>query len=190
VCIGALGFENNESLRLLHPTQHYQPTDTPFSIGDIWEVDLRTTPHIKPPHTEDVVVVNQKFISKQNNLKAFLEARVRLFRGSPEILFDELINFKRNGSTYISQRPGVPSYSTCFWIPDRDLVEDHDEHGVYYLCHRSGGSFRIKYVGLEKPVDIIAKSSLVRISLSRWWRPDDNSQPEKRCYLQLSGWYV
>jgi hypothetical protein len=28
----------------------------------------------------------------------------------------------------------------------------------------------------------------MRISLARWWKPDD-SELSERCYLQLSGWY-
>lgn len=190
VCVGALALENNRNLRLLHSTHVNQPADTPFCVGDIWDIKIRSSSQIEPPHTEDVVVTDQQFVSKQNDLKKFLEARVRLFRGGPEELFDELANFSKSGSAYISQKSGVPNYSTCFWLPDRALVEERDPRGVYYLCNRPGGSFRVKYVGVEKSIEIIPRDSLVRMSLSRWWKPDDNSQPEQRCYLQLSGWYV
>ena len=40
------------------------------------------------------------------------------------------------------------------------------------------------------PIKVIPAGTLVRVSLARWWRPED-SEPnfEERCYLQLSGWY-
>ena len=48
----------------------------------------------------------------------------------------------------------------------------------------------LKYVGEESPIKVIPAGTLVRLSLARWWRPED-SEPnfEERCYLQLSGWY-
>ncbi|MFH1320564.1 MAG: hypothetical protein ABII90_07920 [Bacteroidota bacterium] len=44
----------------------------------------------------------------------------------------------------------------------------------------------ISYVGFQNPVDKIPAGTLVRISLARWWSPNED---EERCYLQLSGWY-
>ena len=45
-----------------------------------------------------------------------------------------------------------------------------------------------KYVGLQPTEDIIPKGTLLRVSLARWWSPND-VEVENRCYLQLSGWY-
>ena len=47
---------------------------------------------------------------------------------------------------------------------------------------------QIKYVGLQPTEDIIPKGTLLRVSLARWWSPND-VEVENRCYLQLSGWY-
>ena len=35
---------------------------------------------------------------------------------------------------------------------------------------------------------IIPKGKIIRLSLAKWWKPED-SDIELRCYLQLSGWY-
>lgn len=46
----------------------------------------------------------------------------------------------------------------------------------------------IKFVGFQNPLDIIPAGTLIRVFLARWWAsPNDN---ERRCYLQLSGWYT
>ena len=45
------------------------------------------------------------------------------------------------------------------------------------------------YVGFADPIERIPKGALVRVSLARWWRPDDAPDMEERCYLQLSGWF-
>ena len=56
--------------------------------------------------------------------------------------------------------------------------------GVYYLY----GSYRIKYVGFQTPLDCIPQGTVLRMSLANWWKKGDSD--EERCYLQLSGWYV
>ncbi len=50
------------------------------------------------------------------------------------------------------------------------------------------GSGRFPYVGFESKVDRIPAGTLMRMSLARWWKPEDSDMNE-RCYLQLSGWY-
>jgi hypothetical protein len=32
------------------------PTDTPFEIGQVWELDYEPVPPVQPPHVEDVRV--------------------------------------------------------------------------------------------------------------------------------------
>lgn len=43
------------------------------------------------------------------------------------------------------------------------------------------------YVGFQNEIDTITTGSLVRLSLARWWTK--NNSVDKRCYLQLSGWF-
>jgi len=47
---------------------------------------------------------------------------------------------------------------------------------------------RFPYVGFEPKVNLIPAGTLMKISLARWWKPEDSDMSE-RCYLQLSGWY-
>ena len=43
-------------------------------------------------------------------------------------------------------------------------------------------------MGFAPKINKIPAGTLIRISLARWWKPDD-VDIEHRCYLQLSGWY-
>ena len=51
-----------------------------------------------------------------------------------------------------------------------------------------GTNRKITFVGFQNPVQLISAGTLLRISLARWWAPNDDDV-EERCYLQLSGWY-
>ena len=79
--------------------------------------------------------------------------------------------------------------STGFWIPDRDLMLRADAKHYDYPdgCVARG----LSYVGEPKPLPLLPAGTLIRVSLARWWKPDD-AEPgfEERCYLQLSGWFV
>jgi hypothetical protein len=93
-----------------------------------------------------------------------------------------------NGNGYISEGKGVPDHSTGFWIPDQDLIF---ENGHYSYLIKLGGiklKRSLKYVGFENPIAVIPSGTKVRVSLAKWWHPED-IVIEDRCYLQLSGWY-
>ena len=70
--------------------------------------------------------------------------------------------------------------------PEETITKSPDGRGYIVKDVLRG----LKYVGEESPIKVIPAGTLVRVSLARWWRPED-SEPnfEKRCYLQLSGWY-
>lgn len=104
-------------------------------------------------------------------------------------LFNHTLQF--SGPHFLTGSVGkdhVPDHSVAFWVADKDLMK-HDnsfqgKSGVYYLY----GSYRIKYVGFQTPLDCIPQGTVLRMSLANWWKKGDSD--EERCYLQLSGWYV
>jgi hypothetical protein len=184
-CVGGLVLESNRHVRLLPQNGHNQPNDTPFSVGQVWDLHLENVADVESPHTEDVRIIKSTFLKSQSKLASFLSNRVQIFPANPQYLFDGLLRFTGKDRAYICQRIGVPSYSTCFWLPDRPLVKTETR---YQFQHPSR-NFEIAYVGAETAVDIIPPNTLVRLSLARWWSPED-SDMEERCYLQLSGWYI
>lgn len=187
-CVGGLVLENNRSVRLLPVNGHNQPRSTQFEVGQIWDLSLQKVNDAKSPHTEDVRVLNQRYMRSVSNLSELLQGRVKIFSSTPHELFDGLIQFTGNGSGYISHTKGVCEYSTGFWKPERQLILTDDEGKVRYLYRHPYLNFRISYVGLDEAVETIEPNTLLRLSLARWWKPD-NVDIEERCYLQLSGWY-
>lgn len=195
-CVSGLTRQTNHGIRLLTAHGRHQPSDTPFEVGQVWEINYKPARHPTPPHVEDVQVTNQKYIGRQADMRATLLSRVRPWQGQPGQLYYGLLSFAQNGSAYISRHGAIPPCSTGYWLPDRDLtltcVEDRMYYQMEYDFEQEGehlmGILRIRYVGFAEPVATIPAQTLVRVSLARWWRL--RAQDEERCYLQLSGWFL
>jgi hypothetical protein len=191
-CVGGIVKDSGQFIRLLDSNGNNQPIDCDFEVGEIWEIEFTTKGNLNPPHTEDVLVTSMTFTkSVITNLVDWVTSNFkdRLWRGSPDNIFDSQIDFTPSGSGFISASKGIPNLSVGFWISDKDLTR-RDFSGKVRYNYPSTGSWRnITYVGKADPIDRIPAGTLMRVSLARWWAPD-NSDEEERCYLQLSGWYL
>ena len=45
----------------------------------------------------------------------------------------------------------------------------------------------VPHFSKAEPISEIPSGTLLRVSLARWWKKYE--EEEKKCYLQLSGWY-
>ena len=183
VCIGALS-EEGENLRLLSPTCGYQ--QSALQIGQLWDVTFNRC-KVTPPHAEDVAVIDQAQRKQALDVKTYVLERVTPLNGTIDQLFDGTIRFTNSGSGYISQANGLPGYATGFWIPSSDLILEETPRGALYGPRKD---YRhLKYVGFQTQVASISAGQLVRVSLAKWWKPQDADPDfEERCYAQLSGW--
>ena len=189
-CVGGLVISNNKFVRLLNPGNWDQYADTDFEISDIWDINYTERQDVVPPHIEDVIIQSKKFVRKIENITKFiLEAGVTVYRGSPNEIFNGLLGWTHSGSGYINKN-NIPPNSVGFWISDKDLILDNDEKHYNYVIETPFGvtTKRLPYVGFETKVNKIPAGILMRISLARWWKPE-NTEIDERCYLQLSGWY-
>jgi len=187
-CVGGLVINNNRFVRLLNPGSWDQYADTTFNVGDIWDIRFTTEDDVEPPHIEDVIIHTKRFVRKVEGFTAFIQnIEVPVFRGSAYSIFNGLLGWTGHGSGFIEASGEFPDNSVGFWISDKDLRYD-DTHYVYPAPGIYAGTKKLKYVGFENPVEVIPAGTLLRISLARWWKPED-SDMEERCYLQLSGWY-
>ena len=190
VCVGALGFDGR-SYRLLDENGYNQPHDTQFEIRQIWDIYFRERQNPTPPHTEDILVYSKKLTGTVKRELTMLDLinrfNVSVWRGSPDILFDDCLLWTNNGSGYITIESQIPNRSTGFWIPDKDLTKRIFYDRVRYNYPNVNDWKSLPYVGFEESVEIIPADTLVRVSLARWW--DRNGETENRCALQLSGWY-
>lgn len=186
-CVGGV-LANGKFVRLLNSDGYNQDSNTALKIGDVWTIEFQERIG-RLPHIEDILVNTLAFKFSFGSISKMLtylkeKLKVKIWRGSTEVLFDGKIQWTSGGSGYISETGEIPDNSVGFWIPDQDLPRnDYNEKVRYSYPIRWRN---ISYVGYQNPIDMIPANSLVRVSLARWWSPNED---EERCYLQLSGWY-
>lgn len=186
VCVGGICVNNKQFVRLLNQGGYYQPANTPLNIGDIWDISFTVNANRREPHNEDVTIHSHKFVRKIYQLESFIKNMgVPIWKNNISNIFDGKILWQRNGKGYFSENiTNYPLHSVGFWISDSDL---HFSNGSY-IYENNGISKQIVYKGSQTPLVVIPKGRLIRLSLAKWWKPED-SEIEARCYLQLSGWY-
>lgn len=189
-CVGGI-FDNGRFVRLLDSNGYNQNIDTKLNIGDVYTISFNNPVGRKAPHNEDILVTSMKLKSSFSTsamVKYLIEKiKIKIWRGSMDILFDGKLDWTDNGSGYISENGTIPANSVGFWIPDKDLRKSIFREKVRYNYPKPGFWRSLPYVGFEEPIETISTGILVRVSLARWW--DTKGTTEKRCSLQLSGWY-
>ena len=127
-CVGGLTRDTNKSIRLLSPDGSNQPANTPYDIGQVWELEFHPRAEIIPPHVEDVLVTDERYLGKTPNLRETLLSRVPIWHGDPTKLFNGLLIFENNRG-YIDKSKSIPNCSTGYWLPETSLtlVEQHDK---------------------------------------------------------------
>ena len=186
-CVGGV-LANGRFVRLLNSDRYNHDSDTDLEVGDVYTITFSEQPKTKPPHVEDILVRSMKHKFAFSSIGKMVEyltdkLKIKIWRGSTDVLFDGNLQWTSGGSGYISESGGIPDNSVGFWIPDNDLNrKDYNEKVRYSYPIRWRN---ISFVGFQNPVDKIPTGTLVRVSLARWSPNED----EKRCYLQLSGWY-
>lgn len=183
VCIGGIT-NNGESVRIVRSDRIQR-----YNIGEVWEMEVRHTENRRPPHLEDIEVTRSEFLGTASTTRII---RV-IERWMPPIneitgLFEGHLASTASGSLYISERRGVPGFSTTFWRPDEDLTVQQDGPRIRYLYSGVDGVYSLPFVGFQQPLQTVPAGALVRVSLARWWRGVDHDI-EERCYAQLSGWF-
>jgi hypothetical protein len=187
-CVGGVSLDPDHSVRLMQADGSPQPGDTPYEVGDLWQIECEVPARIRPPHVEDVNVLKARKVGEEAQVRRVLLQRIVPWRGAPNQAFEGLVRFTYHGHGYINEVMGVPGMSTGFWQPDKPLQKVFDKK-VYYRYQGSRGPCLLPYVGYAPAADLIPANALVRLSLARWWRQPD-ADVEERCYLQLSGWYL
>lgn len=190
VCVGGICVNNKQFVRLLNQGGYYQPADTKFNIGDIWDINFTVNPYRKEPHNEDVTIHSCTFVRKIYPLETFIKNMgVPIWKDNIANIFEGKILWQANGKGYFSENiKNYPNHSVGFWISDVDLKHQKVGHQDFYIYQNNGISRQIVYKGNQSILPVIPKGRLIRLSLAKWWKPED-SDIEERCYLQLSGWY-
>lgn len=185
-CVGGVILKTNEFVRLLNGPRQYQEGNTPLNIGQVWDIDYEAHPD-KEPHIEDVHIKSKKYLYDVEDLQGYIRGNLPIWEGKPETIFDGKLKWTGNGSGYLDNPKILPLNSVGFWISDRDLVLEDNRYYIYKR-KRVWRNRKFSYVGFPNKIAVISAGTLIRVSLAKWWKPDDINI-EHRCYLQLSGWY-
>ncbi len=191
LCVGAVAKQDGALLRLIPKGSEKFHCWTHFDavVGDCIELTGSNASKIEAPHREDYVVDQwRKTGNSVENMASWLRERCSVWVGGRDSIFDGHLGFSANGKGFL-ERAGpdsLPKQSVGLWELPAPLVLQSDKK-LYKL--ESNPVVTVKYVGIEHALpQKLPAGTLVRLSLARWWEPDDGGMPE-RCWLQLSGWY-
>ncbi|NOQ71157.1 MAG: hypothetical protein GQ574_04085 [Crocinitomix sp.] len=195
-CVGGIVIGTNQYVRLINAGNVYQPANTKFEVGQIWEIDFNNPKKVIEPHNEDVTIkkIGKRLSSKEPQHLAIhiQQMGVPVWVGSPRNLFNKLLKWTSKDKGFINDPSNLPTHSVGFWIPDQDLVKVIEDGKAYYRYSSKFIHYVFPYVGSVSAIDKIPKDTLIRVSLAKWkqWPAfEGQDQIEPRCYLQLSGWY-
>lgn len=193
-CADGILLDEGRSVRLLDaPTSPHNSSRNGgimhYNIGEVWEIDAVFSDKIELPHSEDLYVRAGRCIGHMNRLTEFIERTTPPMRGRVEALFEGKLQRMSNGALFVAASSGLPGFSACFWRPDRPLRCIESGRRIRYVYPSENGNITFVFIGFQEPLPEIAAGTLVRISLSRPWRPADRPSEEPRCYVQLSGWF-
>src|SRR5688572_8819892 len=80
-CVGALSLDGKTSYRLMSKPGSNWPQDTPFGVGQIWDIDIKPIAGQKPPHVEDVHVVAMRNTGARATLTTLIQRSPLLWPG-------------------------------------------------------------------------------------------------------------
>ena len=166
--------------------------DHPIRPGEVWDLTYRDHPE---PHA--AACRRRDRLARQPPQRRHRHARRSSWRsssrGADRSSRSSTAVFRTNvnGKAYVGPQPPLPSGSVGFWISVYPLsfsrVPAHQ--GRRYWFPEGAPLTSVAYVGMEPQLEVIPAGALVRFSLSRWAAFPPESE-EKRCRLQVSGWFL
>lgn len=192
VCVGGINESTCELIRLHDEKGRNLSADAPYEVGDRWSIwgmekawNCREKPHVED---KQVPFFNRNKIGNVGiqGIIDFINTHdfgKQLIKGSLDETFEGCLNL--TGQSGFINRDKIPSFSTQFWIVDRDLQHTSTDTNKHYYIYNN---IKIPFVGFQSLIDKIPAGTIVRISLANWWQKEEGA--EERCYLQLSGWYI
>jgi ATP-dependent DNA helicase RecQ len=189
-CVGGITLDEGRSVWLFdtHVSPHNRG-GTHYNIGEVWEIDAVFPERIELPHTEDIYVRSGRCVGRMDHLLKFIERVMQPAVGEVDSLFEGKLQHAAGGALFVAASSGLPSFSTCFWRPDRPLQRVETNQRIRYVYPSKRGNVTFVFIGFQEPLPEIPAGTLVQISLSRPWRPSNSSNEEARCYAQISGWF-
>ena len=189
VCVGGMEMDTGRYVRLMERGNHYQPSDTPFEIGQVWNLRAIDRNPVQAPHVEDIIVLEKTQVDQVQDMATYIRSRNTIdYTGGFDGLFDGLVRCTSAGTGYVPADGPMPKRSVGFWVSDRPLVLSHNYNKSKYVYSPWPEARKLSYVGFYDPIAEIPAGRIIRVSLSKLYSPPDGTAPIGY-YLQLSGWY-
>ncbi len=188
VCVGGMVEKTGLPVRLLPVGGFCHPPNTPFDVGEVWEMSLRLRTGLTPPHSEDHDEWSANRVATVANLGGWIRSKRKPVIGGPAALFGGRMRFTNAGKGFLRPDPPVPNWSTDFWELPFALVHYKEGQADRYRSEQ-GTTFDVKHVGHQVPAAKLSPGSLVRVSLTRWSTMPSAPERGEECWLQLSGWF-
>ena len=131
VCVSGLT-RSSKSIRLIPKGRFNQPIDTEFEVGQASGYRFQEVVEVDPPHVEDVIIINKHYKGHVDNLRQTLMNVIQPWHGGPENLFDKMLTIEGR-KCYVPKSGPIPSCSTGYWLPDRQLTLDRENNKLFYL---------------------------------------------------------
>ena len=189
-CIGGITLDGRSVRLIAADAATNERPGLEYEVGDVWEIDGAPPKELIPPHVENIVVRAKRRLGPMSRPDVFIERHMPPLAGGPELLYDGLLQTGRSGALYVAEAGGIPSHSTTFWQPDKPLRLVTVSKRLRYSYPAGGRDQSLAFVGFQEPLDVIPAGALVRVSLAHWWARPEFPDDERRCYVQLSGWYL
>lgn len=206
VCVGGIIEETGESVRIKNADGgNLCRNTTKYEIGERWLVNFPNVRiHRDKPHVEDIAmepirrigrvemdgIVRKIHELREGNSLVRANFRNRLISGCLSQAFEGALKLNSSKNKCHINRDQIPSFSTQFWITDKELVFFFDaRYQKRRYSYRYGETWiSLPFVGEQQPIKKIPVGTMVRLSLATWRVPSGIT--EDRCSLQLSGWYI
>jgi hypothetical protein len=195
ICVGGYCCTNDKYVRLLSEKAQALHSDEPYEIGDIYRIKYAPlyANRIEPPHIEDIVIYEQRFIETLDK-DVFMDKYINELSiecDHIKNLFEEKLHWT-NSKGYLLESD-IPSSSVVIARLSHTLEKKKDEDSFFYIDRSIKffpQTYAVKYVGEEEYSGniVLPAGTAIRFSLARWW--DMKGNGEYRSYLQLSGFYV
>lgn len=189
ICVGAVDADTGDLLRLIprDDAAYHSWQEFNADIGDLIGLEGSKATTFEPPHVEDFLVDKWSSTGKKaKDLPAWIRSRCLIWKGDRSSLFGGKLRFTLRDKGHIDRGDPLPTHSVGFWELPAPLNLEPGGKKRYALT--GSPSLNAPFVGLSIAPKQIAKGAIVRVSLSRWWAPDDGSMPEA-CWLQISECY-